>query len=216
MPNHSDRAAVLHLGELLLTTMEKYDDSDAVDPLETNALERIRSGDANSYDVLVSRYLSRAYSVAWGILRNGSEAEEVVQEAFVRGFEKLPSFRAGASFGPWILRIVANLALDVQRRSRRFPHEPIDQLDERAAESDPLLDTRSRDLAARIDAALQELPAMQQLVARLYLIEALPHAEIAQITGLSVSTVRSHLTHARRKLQLSLADLYEGGTDARE
>ena len=65
-------------------------------------------------------------------------------------------------------------------------------------------------IAARIDEAMEALPDMQRVVARLFLVEELSHREIAEITGLAEGTVRSHLSHARRKLQESLADIYGG------
>jgi RNA polymerase sigma-70 factor (ECF subfamily) len=67
----------------------------------------------------------------------------------------------------------------------------------------------SNEIAKRIDAAIDELPEMQRLVARLHLVEEMDHQQIAAITGLSDGTVRSHLSHARTKLKQKLADLYD-------
>ncbi len=185
----------------------------ADDPLEANAIVRVRSGDVNQYDFLVGRYMKRAYSISWGIVRNAADAEEIVQESFVRAFEKLSSFRPGERFGPWFFRIVTNLSLDVARRRTRFTHESIESDSTLTTRGNPYVDASVAEIGARIDKALTELPQMQSLVARLYLVEQFSHGEIAAITGLSEGTARSHLSLARRKLKTSLADLYEGVSD---
>jgi RNA polymerase sigma-70 factor (ECF subfamily) len=179
------------------------------DPLEARAIERAQNGDPEAYDVLVSAYFRRVVSIAFGIVRNGHDAEDLAQEAFVRAWQNLGRFRAGEPFGPWISRIVTNLSLDVVRRRGRFRHEEIAASEPATRRDDPSLSTSTNEIAARIDAAIQDLPEMQQLVARLHLVEGLEHAQIANITGLSEGTVRSHLSHARTKLKTRLADLYD-------
>ena len=180
-----------------------------VDPLEARAIERVKSGEVDQYDLLMNRYMRQAYSIAWGIVRNAAEAEDIVQESFVRGLQAIQSFRKGERFGPWIFRIVSNLSLDSARRSRRFPHESFDAAPDLAAGDDPYTQVESSEIGARIESALRELPEMQQLVARLYLVEGLSHGEISLVTGLPEGTLRSHLSHARRKLQMKLGNLHE-------
>ncbi|HVR41545.1 MAG TPA: sigma-70 family RNA polymerase sigma factor, partial [Thermoanaerobaculia bacterium] len=77
-----------------------------------------------------------------------------------------------------------------------------------ARRDDADLGAQSNEIASRVDAAIESLPEMQRIVARLHLVEQFEHAEIAAMTGLSDGTVRSHLSHARRKLKEQLADLY--------
>ena len=169
----------------------------------------MQAGDAEAYDALVSKYLRRVVGIAFSIVRNPHDAEDLAQEAFVKAYESIGRFRTGASFGPWIGRIVTNLALDVVKHRTKFRHEEIEETQPAARRDDAELPALQRDAAARIDAALDELPEMQRLVARLHLIEELDHAEIAAITGLSDGTVRSHLSLARTKLKASLEDLYD-------
>ena len=178
------------------------------DPLEATAIAAVRGGDHDAYDYLVSKYMKRVLSIAWGMVRNAAEAEDLAQEAFVRAFDRIDRFRSGEPFGPWVYRIVTNLALDLLKHRRKFPPEPIDPdaLD-RQLQVAPV---EWSDTAKRIDAALRDLPEMQGLVARLYLVEELGYPEIAMATGLAEGTIRSHLSHARRKLQEALSDLYGG------
>lgn len=178
---------------------------------ERDLIERVQRGDAEAYDDLVSRYLRRVISIAWGFVRNAQDAEDLAQEAFVKAYEKIGRFRPGEPFGPWIYRIVTNLSLDVVKHRTRFRHVEIDEMgeEESTARRDSAdLPARSNEIAQRIDDALETLPDMQRFVARLHLVEELEHAEIAAMTGLNEGTVRSHLSLARKKLKEKLADLY--------
>ena len=179
------------------------------DPLEARLIARVQEGDAEAYDGLVSKYLRRVVAIAFSIVRNPHDAEDLAQEAFVKAYESIGRFRAGASFGPWIGRIVTNLALDVVKHRTKFRHDSIDDTQPAARRDDAELPALQRDTASRIDAALDELPEMQRLVARLHLVEEMEHADIAAVTGLSEGTVRSHLSLARTKLKARLADLYD-------
>lgn len=181
------------------------------DPREAHAIERVRNGDAGAYDYLVSKYLRRVVSIAWGIVRNAHDAEDLAQEAFVKAYQNIGKFRAGQPFGPWVYRIVTNASLDLLKHRTKFRHEEITDSEPAARRDDADLPAAATEIGSRIDSAIEELPEMQRVVARLHLVEQFEHAEIAAMTGLSEGTVRSHLSHARRKLQEKLADLYGDG-----
>jgi RNA polymerase sigma-70 factor (ECF subfamily) len=183
------------------------------DPFEGRAIEAVRSGDAGSYDYLVSKYSKRVASIAWGIVRNAHDAEDLAQEAFVKAFQSIGRFKEGEPFGPWIYRIVTNLALDVVKHRSRFRHEELTETEPAARRDNAELGAVSNELASRIDRALESLPENQRVVARLYLVEQFDHGEIASMMGLSEGTVRSHLSLARKKLKEQLADLYGGSDD---
>jgi len=182
------------------------------DPFEARAIGAVKRGDAGSYDYLVSKYSKRVVSIAWGIVRNAHDAEDLAQEAFVKAFQSIARFKEGEPFGPWIYRIVTNLALDVAKHRTRFRHEEITDMQPAARRDDAELGAVSNELATRIDAAIESLPENQRVVARLYLVEEFDHREIASMMNLSEGTVRSHLSLARKKLKERLADLY-GDTD---
>ena len=179
---------------------------------ERELIERARSGDTGAYDALVSQYLRRVLSIAWGIVRNAHDAEDLAQETFVKAYQSLGRFRAEQPFGPWVYRIVTNLSLDVLKHRRRVRQETISDVEPAARRDSADLQATSNEIGRRIDAALEELPEMQRIVARLYLVEQFEHAEIALMMGLSEGTVRSHLSLGRKKLKEKLADLY-GGSD---
>jgi len=178
------------------------------DSFEQRAIDAVKRGDASEYDYLVSKYMKRVVSIAWGIVRNAHDAEDLAQEAFVKAYRTIGRFKTGQPFGPWIYRIVTNLALDVVKHRKRFRHEELRDVEPAARRDDADLAARSGELAVRIDAAIESLPEMQRVVARLYLVEEFGHAEIAEMTGLSEGTVRSHLSLARGKLKERLSDLH--------
>jgi RNA polymerase sigma-70 factor (ECF subfamily) len=183
------------------------------DPIEARAITAVKAGDAGSYGYLVSKYTKRVVSIAWGIVRNAADAEDLAQEAFVKAYESIARFKTGEPFGPWIYRIVTNLGLDLIKHRKRFRHEEITDAAPAERRDRADLPAITNELAARIDRAIESLPEMQRIVARLYLVEQFGHTEIAAMTRLTEGTVRSHLSLARGKLKEKLADLHGGNND---
>jgi RNA polymerase sigma-70 factor (ECF subfamily) len=183
------------------------------DPLEQRAVALVKDGNNAAFDYLVQKYMKRVVSIAWGVIRNPHDAEDLAQEAFVKAFENIGRFRSGEPFGPWVYRIVTNLSLDVLKHRNRFRHEEVSPAERAERRDDTDLRASSGEIAARIDVALESLPEMQRIVARLYLVEQFGHAEIAGMTNLSEGTVRSHLSLARKKLKQQLSDLHGAGDE---
>lgn len=179
------------------------------DPLELRAIEAVKSGRTEAYDYLMSKYMKRVVSISWGLVRNAHDAEDLAQEAFVKAYESIGRFKSGEPFGPWIFRIVTNLSLDVLKHRRRVRQEELSDTEPAARRDSADLPAKAHEIGARIDAAIRSLPEMQQIVARLHLVEQFEHSEIAGMMGLSEGTVRSHLSLARGKLKQKLSDLYE-------
>src|SRR5438874_5376648 len=150
------------------------------DPLERRAIARIKDGDRGADDYLVAKYTKRVVSIAWNIVRNPHDAEDLAQEAFVKAFESMGRFRSGEPFGPWIYRIVTNLALDVVKHRSRFRHEELTSAEPATRRDAADLPAATTEIAQRIDRAMQTLPEMQRIVARLSLVEDFEHSEIAK------------------------------------
>jgi len=199
----------LVLDRLIFAVQDEASITASDDPIERRAIDAVKNGDAGSYDVLVSKYMKRVVSIAWGIVRNATDAEDLAQEAFVKAFQTIGRFRSGEPFGPWIYRIVTNLSLDALKHRTRFRHEEISEAEPAARRDRADLPAMANELSRRIDDAIESLPEMQRIVARLHLVEQFDHAEIAEMMGLSQGTVRSHLSLARGKLKEKLADLYD-------
>lgn len=131
------------------------------------------------------------------------DAEDAVQEGFMRAHQALDRFDSGQSFGAWLNRIVANAALDLSRRRKvRAADELSDSF--ASAFRDPAEDSELRE---RLRSALATLPERARAVLVLHDIEGFTHAEIGELLGIPGGTARSDLHHARRKLKVLLANL---------
>jgi RNA polymerase sigma-70 factor, ECF subfamily len=180
-----------------------------------------KTGDHAAFRRLVERHQRRAFAVALGLVRDENEARELLQEAFLRVYRGLGAFQGGSSFYTWLYRIVTNLALDGMRADRRHgrdvelqDHHVTDDDDANLAlvskidGGDPLDVIRRREIAARIQAAIDDLRPCHRSVILMREIEGMTYEEMAQATGVSEGTVMSRLFHARKKLQRALADCY--------
>ena len=181
-------------------------------------IQRAQQGDARAFRSLVERHQKRAYSIALGLVRDPNDAREIVQEAFLRVYRGLPTFQGGSSFFTWLYRIVTNLAIDLIRKPGRRDAElaeaqSVDEntdfpLVSRIDGADPINVMRRREIAARIQAALDALPAIHRGVILMREVEGMSYEQMAEAMGVSKGTIMSRLFHARQKLQRALADCF--------
>lgn len=183
---------------------------------QTTAADVVRSqhGDTAAFARLVRVHHSYAYGLALRLVCNEAEAEDVVQEAFVRAWKNLSHFDPNTRFTTWLYRIVTNLSLDCLRSRKHRPSPegllPGDALTEGLADHDtPETLTSSRDLAKIIESLAGMLPETQRLVFTLRDIQDLSIAEVCDCTGLSSESVRSNLHYARKKLRERLGTEYD-------
>jgi len=177
-----------------------------------------QGGDRTAFRRLVERHQRRAFAIALGLVRDENDARELVQEAFLRVYRGLGSFEGGSSFFTWLYRIVTNLAIDLMRKPGRRDAELNDNhLEEESADfslvsridgADPLDVMRRREIALRIQTALDALPPYHRGVILMREVEGMSYEEMAQAMGVSKGTIMSRLFHARQKLQKALADCY--------
>lgn len=187
-------------------------------PVESDLalVRRVRHGDLGAYDVLVSRYQERIYATLYHMTSNHEDANDLAQEAFIRAFQALDSFKGDSSFFTWLYRIAVNRTLNHLKQRKHRNHLSLNDLDLRA-EHDPELvafvshATPRRDLALvelqeKLNVAMQRLSETHRMVVTLHDIQGLSHEEIAGIMDCNVGTVRSRLFYARQQLQGHLAD----------
>ena len=162
-----------------------------------------KQGDREAFGGLVRLHQKRAYAVARAIVAVHEDAEDVVQEAFIRAYQAFDRFDVNQTFGAWLARIVAHAALDVARRRKVRTTE---ELHETFADTfrDP---GESDELRRRLNAALQTLPGRMRSVLVLHDVEGFAHAEIGRMLGIPEGTARSDLHHARLRLRGLLQDL---------
>lgn len=171
-------------------------------------VERARRKDASAFAVLIRLYERVALSVAFGVLGDSTAAGDVVQDAFVRAWERLADLREPDRFGTWLCGIVRNLAVDAVRR--RKPTEPI----EAAAGADgqkwthnPLDEIGRRERHAKVGAAIASLDEISRPVVVLRYYEGLASKQIADLLEITPAAVDMRLSRARKQLKVLLGDL---------
>lgn len=170
-------------------------------------IARLRHGERRLYASLVDRYRDRGFSLALRILRNREDAEEALQDAFVRAWNGLANFEGASSFGTWFYRILYNVCMtSLTKRKQAALFEEADEagLPDAAAEPELAGDysgVEMRDLIARVGDALSGLPPRYATVISMFYIQELSYPEIAEVTGLPVGTVKTHLFRGRLLLQ---------------
>ena len=172
----------------------------------------------------MERHQRRAFAIALGLVRDENDARELVQDAFLRVYKGLNSFQGGSSFFTWLYRIITNLSIDLIRKpgrqlvdidtiaQSRFESDEGAEADfpllSRVDGSDPADVVRRREIAARLQVALDALPPYHRGVIVMREIEGLSYEEMAVAMSVSKGTIMSRLFHARQKLQKALADCY--------
>jgi RNA polymerase sigma-70 factor (ECF subfamily) len=185
---------------------------------DSELVKLARSGDKNAYRALVEKYQRRVHARVYDIVRQHEDAEDIVQEAFVKAYFGLKNFRADSAFYTWIYRIAYNLAIDAKRRGRRSSAvvEVAPKAHNNGAESGapeaasevhgPLQVLQRKEQARRIGQELANLSAEHRAVITLRELEGLSYERIAEVVGVTVGTVMSRLHYARKKLQAALHD----------
>ena len=183
---------------------------------EDAIVRRAQQGDLAAYDELVRRYQERFYATLYHMTFNHEDANDLAQEAFIKGYQALKSFKGGSSFYTWVYRIAVNKTLNFLKSRKNRSMMSLNDLDF-DAEKDPDLVALISDKTPRRDAVLAELQKklneamfklseQHRLVVTLHDVQGLAHDEIAEIMECNVGTVRSRLFYARQQLQGFLAD----------
>ena len=176
---------------------------------EAELLGAARSGDRQAFDELVRRTFTDTFTLARRLTGNEEDARDVVQETYLRAWKGIGKFRGDAQFSTWLYRITANCASTHVHRRRRQRAEPFDddfEPADRRAEEQVARSAESAEAQERISAALDELPAKLRTVVVLKDVYGLPHEEIADELGITVSAAKVRLHRARRKLRDVLYD----------
>lgn len=158
-----------------------------------------KKGNRKAQTELYLLYAKAMYNTAYRILNNVSEAEDTMQEAFIKAYNKLDTYSETVSFGAWLKKIVINTALDTLRKRKVFfenieQHTDI-QYNEHGSDEEKITFE-----ALKIRQAIQLLSHGYRIILSLYLLEGYDHDEISEILGISASTSRSQLARAKKKL----------------
>jgi RNA polymerase sigma-70 factor, ECF subfamily len=189
-----------------------------VDNDDAALIERCRAGDVAAFEPLVEKYRQRVWRLAYNLLRDREEAWDVAQEAFIRAYQALGSFRGQSAFYTWLYRIVMNVAADRARargaRGRAFgtervPEEEWDRVLPDQSEGHEAPDAKAARLEqrAKILKALDTLPEHHRKIVMLSDLEGLSYREIAETLEIPMGTVMSRLHNARKRLRDALKPL---------
>lgn len=171
---------------------------------EFREVELARGGDQAAFERLYRANAGKIYALCWRLCGNDAAlAEDLVQEAFVRAWNKLDLFEGKSAFGTWLHRLAANVALSDRRiRLRRVGHETAtDEAVERTATGDRDV---SAPLATDLEQAISALPERARTVLVLYDVEGYRHQEIAEMTGMAVGSSKAQLHRARHLVREAL------------
>ncbi len=184
---------------------------DAREPGDGELVRLAKRGDLGAFEILVARYQRQATAVSYRLLNNREDAMDVVQDSFLKAFDKLDTLSKPSRFGPWLMRIASNLSLNFRRSRALRKTGPLDSPDDDSSHArdsqqdmsmpDPLAQVSAKEIGSLLDEAIGRLPEMQRKALVLFSIEKLPQKEIAEMLGCSVEAVKWHVFTARKKLK---------------
>jgi RNA polymerase sigma factor (sigma-70 family) len=184
--------------------------------LEGDLVKRARRGDLAAYDELVKRYQERIYATIYHMTSNHEDANDLAQDAFIKAFQALKSFRGGSSFYTWIYRIAVNKTINFLKQRKHKHHFSLNDLDFNTEHNPDLVALISHktphrevglmELQKKLNEALMRLSEPHRMVVVLHDVQGQSHDEIAAIMDCNIGTVRSRLFYARQQLQRYLAE----------
>ncbi len=186
-------------------------------------VKRCQAGDTRAFDALVTKYRGRVYCMTYHLIQNETEAWDLAQEAFIKAWRGIGSFKSDATFFTWLYRITHNVCYDWLRKKKiqgdgEFDDSRTEHVAAAGAEAvpravrSPSEQIGGAELKARIDEAIARLSPDHRQAILLKEIEGLRYHEIAEVMQTSIGTVMSRLFYARKKLQELLKDTYENVT----
>jgi len=184
----------------------------AQDPVsDEEVVARVLAGETSLFEIVMRRYNQRLYRVARAILRNDAEAEDVMQDAYVRAYEHLDQFAGKAKFSTWLTRIAVHEALTRQRRAKRYQElEPMSEPDGdpmdgfASAGLNPEQQTSNRQIRSLLEEAVEKLPDAYRAVFMLREVEEMSTTDTASALDITEENVKVRLHRARALLRKSL------------
>lgn len=186
------------------------------DPEDLELVRRAQREDVKAYDELIRRYQERIYATVYHMTSNHEDANDLVQETFIKAYRALKSFKGDSSFYTWVYRIAVNKTINFLKQRKNKVQLSLNDLDFNAehdpdlvsliSDKTPRRDLNLLELQDKLNVAMQKLSDQHRMVVTLHDIQGLSHEEIGKIMGCNVGTVRSRLFYARQQLQAHLSD----------
>ena len=192
---------------------------------DAELVARVQQGDKAAFDLLVLKYQRKILRLLSRMLRDQSDIEDVMQEAFIKAYRALPQFRGESAFYTWLYRIAINTARNWMSSQGRRPSSPNGNQTEEGetfSEIDNLTDNNtpesmlsSREIAESVNATIQDLPAELRTAIVLREIDGLSYEEIAETMSCPIGTVRSRIFRAREAIAAKLRPILDQHGDRR-
>ena len=186
--------------------------------IDQKLVERVQQGDKRAFDLLVQKYQHKVMNLITRYVRNPAEAQDVAQEAFIKAYRALATFRGESAFYTWLYRIAVNTAKNhLTSMGRRPPASDVDAQDAEFYEggqamhevANPEREALSDEIREEIFAAFEDLPEELRTAIRLREFEGLSYEEIAEVMACPVGTVRSRIFRARETIDKRLGPLLQ-------
>ncbi|MGE4488384.1 MAG: RNA polymerase sigma factor [Kiritimatiellales bacterium] len=186
------------------------------EPDDLELVHRSQAGDHAAYEELVRRYHDRIYALVYNMTSNREDAEDLVQEVFVKAWKALGHFREQSGFYTWVYRIALNRTINFRKKRNRRQGVSFDDFDPDIKQAESYREFSSKgsvlrkmslgEFQKKMNEALEKLSQKHRAVVVMHDVQGMPHAEIADIMRCSEGTVRSRLFYARKQLQAELAE----------
>jgi RNA polymerase sigma-70 factor (ECF subfamily) len=174
--------------------------TEAFADIHKEIIELSKTGNAKAQFELYQLYARAMFNICMRMMRNFSEAEDLLQESFTEAFSKLDSFRYESSFGAWLKKIVVNKCINSLKR-KKISLVLLDNLQDIDIEAEQY-DVENHELEVnKVREAIEQLPDGYRVIFSLYSLEGYDHLEIAEILGISESTSKSQYMRAKNKLK---------------
>jgi RNA polymerase sigma-70 factor (ECF subfamily) len=177
---------------------------DAAD--EQQLILQVKQGHDGAFRLLVERHMKQAYNVAYGFVSDHDDAQDVAQEAFVRVYQSIGTFRGDAVFSTWLYKIVMNLSLNRIRQRKSKAHREV-ELTDRMIDATPDRQApaeEQQEMRLRLERALHELPTLQRATVILRHINGLSTKQVSGILAVSEGTVKTHLFRGLKRMRAVL------------
>ncbi len=185
---------------------------------EADLIRAVQRGEKSAFEQLVRAYDQAVLRLAFGLLRSSEDARDVYQEAFLRVYRSIDSFRFDCTFYTWLYRIVTNICVDYLRKRKirredptvvetpEGPRDRIENFEESRAQHDPERNLWSRQLGRRITAALEDLSPRERMVFELRHYQGMRLRTIGEVLGTSEEAAKNCLFRATQKMRSALGD----------
>ena len=172
-------------------------------------LEAVKNGDCESFNPLIERYKLALYKVMYRMVLNRDDAEDLVEEAFIKAYRSIKKFDTSRPFYTWVRRIAVNNAINFLKKEHRNMIQPLEFVEKRLSDDrqDPVAMTEQKMLRERINRAMALLPEEFRTIISLKVEEDLSYDEISRALKIPKGTVMSRLARARQKLRQILKEM---------